>query len=120
MKPGHKRTSWKLVVVLCVAGTLMACGDSGSSGSSKRTDAGAELACTHFRNSGSDYAAGILTYAEMRTKLQQVNNDARVADAVPVRTASERLLAAWTQGVGDTALASYVTALGNACTNAGF
>lgn len=119
----------KLIVVLCAVGTLMSCeadstAKSGSStksaGSSKSADASAELACTHFRNSASDYSAGILTWSEMRTKLQQVNHDAQYSDVAPVRIAAKQLLAAWTQGASDTVLSGDVIALGDACRNAGF
>jgi hypothetical protein len=63
-----------------------------------RSDNQAFLACTHFRNVMADVDAGILTDVELRKKLQEVNDDARLSDVERVRVASVALLRAMTIG----------------------
>ena len=70
------------------------------------------LACRHFRNVARDAADGILTGEELRSKLAEVERDARGSeDAAIARTARE-LLATFTSG-GDQAAS--IAAFGDAC-----
>jgi hypothetical protein len=89
-----------------------------ASSSSNDGDASSRLACSHFFNVASDASAGVLTDAELREKLKEVNNDAKVSDVAGVRNAARAMLAAATSGDGD-AFTTAVTAMGNACRAAG-
>jgi hypothetical protein len=82
-------------------------------------DASAQLACSHFFNVARDASAGILTEAELREKLKEVNDDARVSDVSGVRNAAQAMLAAATSGDADS-FTDAVTAMGDACRAAGF
>lgn len=53
-------------------------------------------ACEHFDNVASDVRAGVLTAPELRSKLQQIDNDARVAPD-DVKMAAEAMLRSITQ-----------------------
>lgn len=100
------------VVVL----VLSACASGG--GGSRGPDAGAELACTHFRNVADDAAAGILTTSELRGKLQEVYEDASVSEETGIAAQAQRMLAAITEGDMDR-FDSAVTAFSNACERLG-
>lgn len=54
-------------------------------------------ACEHFDNVASDVRAGVLTAPELRARLQQIDNDARLAPD-DVKMAAESMLRAMTQG----------------------
>jgi hypothetical protein len=56
-------------------------------------------ACEHFDNVASDVRAGVLTAPELRARLQQIDNDARLAPD-DVKLAAEAMLRAITQNDG--------------------
>lgn len=58
----------------------------------------AELACVHFINTMVDARDGILTYAEVREKLREVEVDARTSDEPGIADGARELLAAATAG----------------------
>lgn len=95
-----------------------------TSGTTSGGDAGANLACTHFRNVASDAANGLLTPEEVRTKLQEVYSDARVSSSPGIADGARRMLAAVTtliQGGGsDAEYKAAISAFSDACTAAGF
>lgn len=75
------------------------------------------LACDHFRNIMRDFGDGIMTTAELRTKIREVEGNANIA-TVEVQTSSRRALAAVTQDNADAFVAA-VTELHQACLAAG-
>jgi hypothetical protein len=89
-----------------------------ASSSSNDGDASSRLACSHFFNVAGDASAGLLTEAELREKLKEVNDDARVSEVAGVRNAAQAMLAAITSGDAD-AFTAAVTTMGNACRTAG-
>ena len=54
------------------------------------------LACEHFDNVAKDVREGVLTAPELRDKLQEIDNDARVAPE-DVKAAARAMLGAATQ-----------------------
>lgn len=103
---------WLVLIVVLAA----ACG---SNGSGSEGDASAELACTHFRNVAADAGAGILTGSELRTKLQEVYNDAQVSLEPGVADGAREMLAAVTEG--DTQrFETAATDFSSSCSSAGF
>lgn len=83
-----------LLVSVCVA--LVSVGEDGSA----PQYAGGKSACTHFRNVVSDGAAGLLTDAELREKLKEVNSSASSAE-LSIRRAGTNMLSAVTRGDTD-------------------
>jgi hypothetical protein len=79
-------------------------------------DASAQLACRHFRNVMGDLE--ILSGAELREKVQEVHDTARVSEEPGVAPAAREMLAAATADDGD----RFLTAVGDmheACLGAG-
>ena len=70
-----------LAVVVLV---LAACTEPGSGATT--------AACDHFSNTMRDVQAGALTPVELRSKLQEVDSDARLAHDDDVRRASAEVL----------------------------
>jgi hypothetical protein len=92
---------------------LVACG-----GSSEKGDAGAQLACPHFRSVMRDFTAHILTLDEFRGKLKEVNDNAKLSSEPGIAPNSQAMLAAVTQ-VDDPALSAAVSRFGDACKRLG-
>ena len=81
-------------------------------------DASAELACGHFRNVAGDIAAGVLTDAEVREKLQEVDRSASVSEEAGIASGARAMLAAVTRG-DLAALTEAVGDFGDACRDLG-
>ncbi len=94
----RKKNLAYLAVILSVAAVLAGCEDA-PSGSAGTGDASARNACGHFRNVVRD--AGILTDAELREKLKEVDRSASVSDVFAVRAASRAMLSNATSGDAD-------------------
>jgi hypothetical protein len=62
------------------------------------SDASARNACAHYRNVTRDAVDGILTDAEVREKLKEVDSSAQVSDVAAVRRAARELLRTATSG----------------------
>lgn len=89
--------------------------DRGSTTSS-RGDASARLACDHFRQVAADYRDGVLTGDELRIKLQEVHDNARVSDVPGIASNGREMLAGATSGsVPDSAVRGF----GDACRSIG-
>jgi hypothetical protein len=86
--------------------------------SSGSADGATSLACSHFRDIASDMSKGILTDAEIRSKMQEVYDSASVAQAAGIPDGAQSLLAAATAG-DPTGLAIAISAFSTACSNAG-
>lgn len=84
-----------------------------------KEDVRAEFACTHFRNILSDVQAGIYTDAELRTKLQEVYDDARYSTARGIGPNAEQMLRGITTGDQDV-LMSGVAEFSASCDELGF
>lgn len=120
------------IVLVTVILAVIAAGCSSSGGGSNRPasspvtasssssdgDASSRLACSHFFNVAGDASAGLLTETELREKLKEVNDNAKVSDVAGVRNAARAMLAAATSGNAD-AFTDAVTSMGNACRSAG-
>lgn len=61
-------------------------------------DASARVACRNWESLVRDAARGVMTDAEIRAELQEIESSARVSENETVRLQSERALAALTQG----------------------
>lgn len=112
----------KRMLAVAVLAALTACGSSGGSGGTSggaKGDASADLACTHFRNVAGDAAAGILSFEELRGKLQEVYGSAKYSDTPGIADGAQRLLADVT-APDAVAFKSDLTAFTQACTDAGF
>lgn len=79
-----------------------------------KADASAELGCTHFRNIMGDVSAGILTDAELRTKIKEVYDTAYVSENAGVPDGARAMLAAIT-AEDSTAFLAAATAFDGAC-----
>ncbi|MEX0755000.1 MAG: hypothetical protein WD556_07775 [Actinomycetota bacterium] len=88
-------------------------------GDAEEGDAGANLACTHFRNVSSDYSAGILTLRELREKLIEVYDDAKLSSEPGIASSGRKMLADLTHGDLD-AFARSIGSFDRACLAAGF
>lgn len=115
------------LALACCLILLVGCGsesdDQGSSGTAApatapKSDASAELACTHYRNVMADVDAGILTDVELRSKLKEVHDDAKWSEADGVADSATALLRAFTQMDTD-ALPEARRAMTLACLRAG-
>lgn len=84
----------------------------------KEGDAAAQLACDHFRNVAGDASQGILTEAELREKLAEVDDDAQISEVDGVRNAARAMLRAVTQGDSE-ALSDAVEEMDAACDSIG-
>jgi ABC-type Fe3+-hydroxamate transport system substrate-binding protein len=105
------------MVLLGLAATLTLAGcssDTPTATSSTEADAGAGLACTHFRNVMGDAAKGLLTDAELRTKIQEVYDSAHVSASPGVASGAQSMLAAVTAG-DPTAFTAASTAFDTTC-----
>ena len=81
-------------------------------------DAGAQLGCDHFRNVMGDASKGLLTDAELRTKIKEVYSDAYISASPDIATTATAMLAADTAGdVG--AFTTALKAFGAACSALG-
>lgn len=99
-------------VAICLAGVAVACG-------SPEPGIGAtRLACDHFRNASVEFSDGVLTNSEMRSKLQEVDRNARASHSPRVQNASRDLLRAFTQN-DNTAVTVAVVEMQDACIAAG-
>ena len=79
-----------------------------------KADASAELGCGHFRNIMGDVSAGILTDAELRTKIKEVYDTAYVSENAGIPDAARAMLAAITADDSNAFVAA-VTAFDGAC-----
>ncbi len=106
---------WILVVsaVVIVVLVAMAQTDEEETG-----DQHSRLACSHFRNVAGDVARGVLTDAELRGKLKQVDANASIATP-QVQRAASAMLAAMTTGTS-TELVSSFREMDTACEAAGW
>jgi hypothetical protein len=80
-------------------------------------DASAFYACRDFARMYTDIKAGIVTEAEMRERVKEIHQTARLAkpkDAPGLRESTEALLAAMTSGTTNEGLAA-ITAIANVC-----
>lgn len=77
-----------------------------------------QLACEHFRNVMRDAADGVLTDAELRVKLKEVDDDTGIATP-EVQAAGRAMLKAITAG-DVPAFTAAIKGMGEACTAAGF
>jgi len=110
-----------ILATLAVAATLALAGcssDTPAATSPTIADASAELGCAHFRNVMGDISKGILTDAEIRTKIQQVYDTARVSENPGIAPDAQAMLAAATANDG-TAFASAAADFAKACTAVG-
>lgn len=98
------------VLTGCAAGT--------SASSAPVADGSAQLSCTHFRNVMGDITKGILTNAELVTKMQEVYNDAAYSTDPGIPDGSQALLAAATAD-DPTAFDAAITTFGTACSDVG-
>jgi len=103
-----------VLVVLLVIGALAGGGDTdeelatagqdtgeavqtqGEDNDASAGDASARLACGHWYNVRSDITDGVLTVPEMRQKLQEVHDDARVSEHPGIAEGARDMLAAVT------------------------
>jgi hypothetical protein len=67
-------------------------------------DAGAQLSCVHFSNVMGDFSKGLLTSAEMRVKLQEVYDSAKVSQNVGIPEGATAMLRDSTADDGTTFL----------------
>jgi hypothetical protein len=110
-----------LIAFVLVAGgcaALLSSGGDSSNREPKLGDASARLACEHFRNIADDAAAGILADTEVRKKLQEVHDDARLSSTPEIASGAEAMLAAVTTGTGDN-LTAAVRRFGASCSAIG-
>ena len=105
-----------VLVALIVVGAIVVGVISG--GDDDEPDGGAQLACRHFRNVANDYSDGVLTLGELREKLKEVEDDARVSEEPGVASAARELLAAAT-ALDAAAMVPAIERLDQACTQAG-
>lgn len=104
----------KLVAALVAAVLAVGCGSatSGASGGPDEGDASARLACDHFRNVAGD--VDVLTTAELRDKVAEIHDTARVSEVPGIAPNARAMLSAITQG-DSAALDTSVRAFGDAC-----
>jgi hypothetical protein len=100
------------------AALLSSGGDSSTQREPKLGDASARLACDHFRNIADDAAAGILAETEVRKKLREVHDDARLSSTPGIASGAQAMLAAVTTGTGDD-LTTAVHRFRSACSSIG-
>lgn len=81
-------------------------------------DAGARLACSHWRNVVADLQAGILSPGEVREKARELHDDARLSDEPGIAEHSEAMLRAATADEGE-AFMSAAEDFTAACSRAG-
>lgn len=119
--PGAKKPTSSVGSVLAVFVVLglvvWGCTALTSRTEEERQADGSSLACRHFRNIASDVSEGLLTDAELRSKLQEVRDDSSIATPA-VQDASTAMLRAATAGDG-IALTNAVNRMGDACRAAG-
>lgn len=106
---------YMVAVAIVTAGIATAgCSSANSSSSKPSADAGAQLACEHFRGVVHDASAGILTPSEERTKIKEVYDSAKVSADAGIADGAQAMLAAITTGDGST-FGSAGDAFLNAC-----
>lgn len=100
---GQPKSGWKplLVVTAIVVLVIVLLASFSSSSDDDGSDASARLACGHFRNVMADVARGVLTDAELRDKLQEIDEDASVSEVSDVRLYASAMLTASTMGDTD-------------------
>ncbi len=81
-------------------------------------DGGAVLACRGIRNVASDYRDGQLTFGELRSALQDVEDDASVSEE-PGIAASARAMVAAVTARNDQDLGAAISDMDRACTAIG-
>lgn len=105
----------KFIIVLALTLTaLTACGGtskSTSTGGGGSPEGHSSLACEHFTNIMGDVTSGILTDAELRSKISEVRDS---ATSSAVRSAATDLLAAITRR-NNTAVVTAASDLADAC-----
>lgn len=113
------RTTTLAAVTIAAALALAGCSsDTPTATASTVADDAANLACTHFRNIMSDISKGLLTDAEIRTKIQQVYDTAQVSTKPGIAPDAQAMLAAATANDG-TAFTNAAAAFSDACTKLG-
>lgn len=104
-----------LVTLAAVAVLAAGCGQSASaSGPNDAT----KVACGHWRLAAQDYSNGILTHAEMRKRLQDVQSYAQGSNVPGFANKATRLLAVFTQPINGKS-AGNVAAFNKACSQIG-
>jgi hypothetical protein len=119
----------KALILLTAVAALTACGDGEDDATSTEEseaatttaaepepDASAKLACRHFRNVMGDLE--ILSTPELRTKVQEIHDNARVSEEPGVAPAAREMLAAATADDGERFLQA-VGEMHGACADAG-
>lgn len=91
---------------------------SSPSVSSASGDGEAIYACDHFRNIMGDVKNGLLTDAEFRDKIKQVNGNAQISTTPGIATDAQAMLADITQGDEPTFM-SDATSFSDDCNNIG-
>jgi hypothetical protein len=92
----------QLILAMFATAIVAACG--GEAG--PKRDASAVIACRDFRKTVNDLGAGILNEADLRTRIKQVHENARLVDnsvAPGVRDTAQSLLATVTTGTTEDA-----------------
>lgn len=103
-----------IVLVLIVAWSFIA---QSCKSDDQRAEEDSSLACDHFHNVAADYADGILTPTELRTKLREINDNASIATP-RIQAAATAMLREVTSGTDDS-LADAVREMGAACAAVG-
>ncbi len=85
---GERMLRQMAVLVIAVAG-VVSCGDS-------EPDGGAELACSRFNELANDVRDGVLSEAELRPRVQDIEEAARASDEPGMANSARRILAAVT------------------------
>lgn len=115
----RQNRGWLLLCILVMAlvigvGLLDGPSEDDDSPAASGLDASAQLACRDFAGVARDANAGIITDAELREELKDINDRAQYSDSPGVASAAQSMLAAMTSGSGD--LASSFRAMLAACT----
>jgi hypothetical protein len=103
-----------LVVVVVVGGLFWACSSMGDDEDPSpaapayedetKGDASARLACGHFYNVLGDVRDGVLTDFELREKLREIHDTARVSETPGIASSAQAMLAAATTGTSSDVL----------------
>ena len=103
-----------LLIAISAMGPKIQPSPAAQATASPTADAGAQLSCDHFRNVASDISKGLLTDAEMRTKIKEVYNDAWISTSPNIASSATAMLSADTAGDA-TALKTAFSDFGAAC-----
>jgi len=113
------RTTILATVAIAATFALTGCSSSTPATTSPTiADDGASLACSHFRNVMGDASKGLLTDAELRTKIQEVYDSAHVSANPGIASDAQAMLAAATANDG-TAFTNAIAAFSDACVAVG-